>query len=123
MVLCGKRVLVVEDEPLIALDLETAIKDGQGIVIGPASCLADALRLADLELIDGAIIDLRLQEEVVTDVILRLRQRGVPCVIYTGQAESTSTKSWPDIPVIDKPALPETVIVILAGLMEKADHR
>lgn len=122
MALLGKRILVVEDEPLIALDLEAAIKESRGIVVGPAQCLADALRLASSEPLHGAIVDLRLRNEPASDVIHCLRQRGVACVVHTGQSDATLAISWPDIPVIDKPALPEAVLAVLAEQMKKSSQ-
>ncbi len=116
----GKRILVVEDEPLIALDLEAAILEWQGVVVGPAQSLADAIRLASTEPLHGAILDLRLRNEPATDVIHCLLQRGIPCVVHTGQADASLAKIWPHIPVIDKPALPETVLAALVDQLEKS---
>ena len=67
--LLDKRILIVEDEPLIALDLESAIRVWQGLGVGPAHCLAYATRFASSEPLHGAILDLRLQDDLVTDVI------------------------------------------------------
>ena len=119
----GKRILVVEDEPLIALDLEAAIRDWNGIVVGPAMTLADATRLAESEILDGAILDLRLKDDVITHVIHRLRERGVACVIHSGHANSVEAEAWPDIPIIGKPILPEVTLQALAKQFRAQLHR
>lgn len=113
----GKRILIVEDEPLIALDLEAAVIDCRGTVVGPARTIAEANRIAELETLDGAILDLRLEGGVAISVAERLRARGIAFVVHSGQADATAARAWPDVPFIDKPALPEKVISVLASVM------
>jgi DNA-binding response OmpR family regulator len=117
-VLAGKRILIVEDEPLIALDLENAIVDHEGIVIGPAGSIAQATQLAESETIDGAILDLRLGGELALSVAECLRGRQVPFVIYSGQADTTLPRNWPTAPIVGKPAPPEDVIALLVSVMQ-----
>jgi DNA-binding response OmpR family regulator len=115
-VLNGKRILIVEDEPVIAFDLQTTIADQHGVIIGPASTLKQALQFAQTEILDGAILDLRLREGLALAVAEALRTRGIPFVIHSGQAEVTIPAHWPPTPVISKPALPEVVIDTLQSL-------
>ena len=117
--LAGKRILIVEDEPLIALDLETAIVDLQGSVIGSVRTITEALRIAEFEDFDGAILDLQLKEGMAHPVAECLSKRAIPFVIHSGQSEITSPRARPDVPIISKPALPEQVIKVLAALMHK----
>jgi DNA-binding response OmpR family regulator len=119
-VLAGKRILIVEDEPLIALDLETVVTDHEGIVVGPVGSIAQASLIAATEPIDGAILDLRLGGELALSVAERLRARKIPFVIHSGQADTTLPRNWPAVPVISKPALPEAVIALLAGVMSES---
>ena len=111
----GLRILIVEDEPLIALDLETAIVDHQGAVVGPVDTIVGALQLIDAQDIQGAIIDLRLKNALAAPVAERLVARGIPFIIHSGQADSTLTRVWTTARVIPKPAPPEVVISALAA--------
>ena len=54
--LAGKRILIVEDEPLIGLDLESAVKDCDGIVVGIVSTVAAAKQAVEIETLHGAIL-------------------------------------------------------------------
>ena len=117
--LTGKRILIVEDEPLIALDLETAVADHHGTVVGPVSTLEEGQRIAAAETFDGAILDLRLQEGLALSIAECLLARGIPFVIYSGQADVTAPRAWPTVPIISKPALPEKVISMLATLIRR----
>ena len=112
--LAGQRILIVEDEPLIGIDLEAAVKDSGGIVVAIASTVVDATRSVETETLHGAIVDLRLRHELATPVLERLVTRNIPFVIHSGQADAAIGAEWPGVPIIDKPALPETVMAALA---------
>ena len=75
------RILVVEDEPIIALDLERTFVDAGAYVVGPAYTLFEALEFARKEAIDVAILDVRLGGENSRDVARILASRGVPILI------------------------------------------
>lgn len=113
--LAGKHILIVEDEPLIALDIEAAVKDAGGIVVGPAATLDIARSLAQSGGIDGAILDLRLGAASSVDLVTVLMTQGIPCVIQT--ADTQVSQRWPTVPFFDKPVLPEALITALAGLL------
>jgi DNA-binding NtrC family response regulator len=119
-VLQGKRVLIVEDEPLIALDLGTAITDNHGTIVGPCGTVAEAQRACDLGEFDAAIVDLRLRGELSVPIAEHLVANQIPMVIYSGQSDITGARAWPQVPVISKPALPEQVIALLAQLIQAA---
>ncbi len=122
-VLKGKRILIVEDEPLIAFDLEAAIKAQDGAVVGPAHSLADAMQLAENEDLQGAILDVRLQDCLATSVLECLKRRGIPCVVHTGQADPALLDTWSYYPMINKPALPEVVLAALDDEMSRSAPR
>jgi len=122
-VLGGKRVLVVEDEPLIGLDLEAAIVEAGGVIVAVATNLQDAMKFADDATVDGAILDLRLGSETTEGLLRMLRQRGVACVVHTGQSNRDLTQFSPELRIIDKPALPEFVISSLAAEISEQSKR
>lgn len=76
-VLAGRRVLVVEDEYFIAVDLKRALSKEGALVVGPVRDLAAGLSLAD-EPIDAAILDVNLEEAMSYPIADRLRDRKVP---------------------------------------------
>src|SRR3712207_5255758 len=81
----GRRVLVVEDEYLLAEDLRDELEGEGAIVLGPVPSVAEALEL----LRSGpkpymAIVDINLQGEMVWPVADRLREMGVPFIFATG---------------------------------------
>lgn len=84
----GVRVLVVEDEPLIALELEDMLTELGCSVAGRAARLAPAVRLAaDLEF-DVAVLDVNLGEARVTPAAEVIAGRGIPIVFTTGYGET-----------------------------------
>ncbi|MDJ0386766.1 HWE histidine kinase domain-containing protein [Roseomonas sp. E05] len=80
-----RRVLLAEDEPLVALELETQLQALGFTVVGPAASLQEALRLAGEEaLLDAAVLDVNLRGQAVFPVADLLVRRGVPVVFATG---------------------------------------
>ena len=77
----GRLVLVVEDEFLIAMDLELLLRRHGWRVLGPAATVAGALRLLRGGAPDVALLDVNLRGEPVTPVAEALRARGVPFVL------------------------------------------
>lgn len=81
------KILIVDDEPLIAMLLEAWILDMGHEPVGPAVTLAEAQALTDAEL-DAAVVDLTLGTESGRPVAEALARRGVPFAYATGQAEA-----------------------------------
>src|SRR3954451_25179589 len=78
----GLRVLVVEDDPIIALDGKATLERAGGSVVGTAYRIAQALALLDTEF-DVAVLDFRLEAETPQPVAEKLLTRGVPFLFYT----------------------------------------
>ncbi len=83
-ILNALRVLVVEDETLIALLLEDMIAELGAIIVGPFSSLADALAAVRLDNFDVALIDMNLRGERADEVARRLAHRRVPFALMSG---------------------------------------
>ncbi len=79
-----KRILLVDDEALVALAAEDILIAEGYDVVGPADRLEIALRLARNEVLDGAVLDVNLAGEYVWPVVDTLLERGVPFVLLTG---------------------------------------
>lgn len=100
----GRRILVIEDEYLMADDLRRNLEKAGAEVVGPAPSVADALKLlAKNEALDGAILDLNLRGEKAYPVADALRERGVPFVLATGYEQWSLPDSYKDVPRCDKP--------------------
>jgi len=80
----GKRVLVVEDEALVAFALEDILADLGYEVVGPALRLTEALELAETETLDAAILDVNINSGRSYVVADELARRGVPYLFATG---------------------------------------
>lgn len=99
----GLRVLLVEDEGAISLLLESLLEGLGCRVVGVASSLGDALRLAETPGIDIALLDVNVGGEPVYPVAERLAERGVPIVFSTGYGVSGLALRWRTAPVLVKP--------------------
>jgi CheY-like chemotaxis protein len=99
----GQRVLVVEDEFLLALDMMQMIEERGGTVVGPAGTLDRALALARSQSIDGAILDINLDRRDSFPVADALLERGIPVVFATGYDGPFLPERFADTPRLSKP--------------------
>jgi DNA-binding response OmpR family regulator len=111
--LAGRSILVVEDEPLIALDLAEHF-EGAGAKVLSAAKAADALRLVERPGLGAAVLDYALADGDCRPIAARLQLRRIPFLIYSGYDHVR--EMWPDVPVIPKPADPQDLIDLLARL-------
>src|SRR4051812_17966047 len=83
--LAGCRVLVVEDEPLVAETITDLLTEAEGVPVGPAATVSEARRLIkECPSLNAALLDVNLSDGPVTPVLEALSARGIPTVIYTG---------------------------------------
>lgn len=102
--LSGRRVLIVEDESLVAMLLETILEDMGCTPVGPASTVAEGLSMvaADAPL-DAALLDVNVAGSQVFPVAQALKDRGVPFVFSTGYGEGGLPDAWRGQSTIQKP--------------------
>lgn len=116
--LINTRVLVVEDNMLVAMDLIAGLEDVGAQVLGPFARVNDALAQLDGQSVDGAILDVNLLDGLVTPLAEYLIERKIPVVFCTGTALPQELKSrHPDLQVCSKPTAPNQLMTRLAGLM------
>ncbi|MEI5668333.1 response regulator [Bosea sp. CCNWLW174] len=112
----GKAILVVEDEPMIAMVLEDLLNDLGCSVVGPAHNLAQAQSLIGTNTCDAAIVDLNLNGTMSHPLIEALIGKGVPVIVATGYGGSA-----PDLPnrcrVLAKPYTIEHVEQVLRACL------
>jgi CheY-like chemotaxis protein len=116
--LTGRRILIVEDEALVAMLVEDALMDAGATIIGPASTVAEALALLerDATLPNAAVLDLNLAGETSTPVADVLAARGVPFVVATGYGAGGLPETHSAVPVLAKPYDPEELTSALSRL-------
>jgi DNA-binding NtrC family response regulator len=119
-VLRGTRILVVEDEYLLADDLNNALADAGAHVLGPAASVEDATALIGNEaVIDAAILDVNLRGDMVFPLADALRERGIPFAFATGYDDWALPPRFADAPRVEKPFKSERVADILKPLIRK----
>jgi CheY-like chemotaxis protein len=100
----SQRILLVEDEYMIAMDMEHELRSMGRTVLGPVPSLDEAQQVADSEpRIDLAILDLNLGGERAYPLADKLIDRGVPLIFITGYDESTIPERYSAIPRYSKP--------------------
>jgi DNA-binding NtrC family response regulator len=109
--LSGVRVLVVEDDPLLLMDLEETLEGAGAVVVGLCQTLREAIRRSDVADFSVAVLDFRLGSETISPVARRLVNRGVPFVLYTGQSRhEPGLAEWRHCSIVEKPA-PSPILI------------
>jgi DNA-binding response OmpR family regulator len=101
--LSGLRALVVEDELVIAMTLEEALRGAGCEVVGPIGRVSAALEVARAERIDFALLDVNLAGEKVFPVAGLLEEKRVPFVFLTGYGQSELSDGYAHRPMLMKP--------------------
>jgi CheY-like chemotaxis protein len=119
--LAGCRVLVVEDEALVAEGIIEFLAEAEAIPVGPASSVSEARQLIkQTAALDAALLDVNLSDGPVTPVLEALSARGIPIVIYTGGAVPEDVRRrHPDLIALSKPVLPARLISELRRVIGK----
>jgi len=118
--LWGARVLIVEDDFFIAMELESIFSDAGGEVVGLCRTVKDALVSAKAEDLAVAILDFQMGEETTVGVAQILAGRQVPFAFYTGHAEiEPLCTNWPECKVVSKPARPQALVNAVADLLRE----
>ncbi|WP_158745845.1 response regulator [Acidisphaera sp. L21] len=114
----GVRVLVVDDEILIALDIEATLTEAGAHVVSLCITLAEALSGATLPNISAATLDIRLGRDTSEAVAMLLSERGIPFLFYSGQRLPDEIRhQWPFGSLVVKPAEPRQLVDAVAALL------
>lgn len=113
--LAGVRILLVEDETLVAMLLEDMIADLGGTVVASASRVSRALEVLNDSgaRLDLAVLDVNLGGEEAFPVAKALAERGVPFAFSTGYGNSGLPDPWRSRPTLQKPFTQDQVITVL----------
>jgi len=116
-------ILVVEDDPYIALDLSSAIEDLDGQVVGPTHDVGEALSLLNSQDVGAAIVDWHLPKGNAAPVASWLSNRQIPFVIHsTHDLESIDRERHPEVPLLRKPLQSRTVVARLLVEIRKCER-
>ncbi len=100
--LSGKRVFVLEDEPLIAIDLEYMLYSaGVGAVDVCLSLSEDVIKIAKRA--DAAVLDLTIKGVSSIPIVLKLLENNIPTLIITGQSGDAIDPAIDNVPRLSKP--------------------
>jgi two-component SAPR family response regulator len=100
----GIRVFVVEDEALVAMNLEMILEDLGCVIVGPAMRFDRAEEMVNGNLpADAAILDVNVGGREVFPLASQLTERGMPIVFATGYDQSGIPSEWHDRPMLQKP--------------------
>lgn len=123
--LAGRRILVVEDEMLVALLLHDMLIDLGCLVVGPAASVAEALGMIETRPLDAAILDVNLGGQMSYPVADALIARNLPFVLSTGYASNRLQEGYRALPALQKPyhatELREALAVVLTPATPSAD--
>jgi DNA-binding NtrC family response regulator len=122
--LSGARILVVEDDFFIAMELESIFTDAGADVVGPCRTVEEALAQAKVGAPRAALLDFRIGEDTSIAVAYDLQDRGVPFAFYTGQAAIDLIQSkWPQCKILAKPSGPDALVKAVAELLDRSPAR
>jgi CheY-like chemotaxis protein len=114
--LAGKRVIVIEDEPLVAMDLESCLSSAGCEVVGTAGTLRDAKSLCAEAACDAALIDVNLAGKPVDELAATLTKRNIPFAFVTGYGREALPQGFRDALVVGKP-FEETALIATVELL------
>jgi DNA-binding response OmpR family regulator len=114
--LTGRSILIVEDEPLIALEVHAAF-NAAGASIASAANKKEALRMISQPGLSAAVVDMNLGGHDCSDVCKRLSDSGIPFVFYTGDARADILRMWPQAPILTKLADKQRIVEVVVGML------
>jgi len=118
--LTGRRVLLVEDEVLVAMLVESALEDENCVVVGPYGGVREALEAVRCGSLDLAVLDINLAGELVFPVAEELEARGVPFLLLSGYGRVALPSNRRHWPICAKPFNLRELVAVLSGLVAGA---
>lgn len=97
----GKRILLVEDEVVIAMMLEDMVIKLEGVAVGPATNVQAGIDMARVETIDAAVLDVNLGDGTSSEIANVLAERNIPFILATGYGATTPNAH--NAPILQKP--------------------
>lgn len=120
--LSGARILVVEDEPLIALEVADHLASAGADIVGPAGTIEDARRLVAKSAFDAALLDANLAGRSVHEVAADLTMKGVPFAFVSGYGRQALPSAFKEAPLLAKPFGARQLVATVVMLLGEADR-
>jgi CheY-like chemotaxis protein len=114
----GKRVLVVDDEPLIIMDVTEILTEAGCEIAGPAENVERAMSIINATEFDAAILDINLQGQRVDDLALELTRRNIPFAFLSGYGRDGLPHGFGQALLISKPFNSAQILDVVAQLTE-----
>ena len=118
----GKRLLIVEDEPLVAMDMAGQLAGAGAEVVGPAGNAAEAMKLIAEGGLDVAVLDANLAGEPVDDIAAALTRANVPFAFVTGYGRESLPRSFATAEMLSKPFDANRLLTVVTGLLDRPVH-
>lgn len=113
----GKRFLIVEDEPMIALDIVAGLESAGVDVEGPIGSVEDALAAIEDASFDGVLLDANLHGEPAGEIAAALTRRDIPFVFVTGYGRQALPESFGQSAMLTKPFTQDQLLQAAAQLV------
>lgn len=114
----GSRVLIVEDEFFIALDIGQQLAEAGFDIVGPAASVSKALKLVAEQGCDVAVLDVNLGGETSEQVANRLRESDKPFVVLSGYSTDNKLPWFGGAPILSKPLRMDDLVTTLRGCID-----
>ena len=114
--LSGKRILIVEDQYLLADDACAILNAEDAAIVGPVRSVADAMLALPFG-VDAAVLDVALTDGAVYPVAEALEARGTPFLFMTGYAPDIIPVRWADIAILTKPVSSQRLVEAVSSLL------
>jgi DNA-binding NtrC family response regulator len=116
----GVRLLVVEDDAILLMELEEILQEAGAEIVGRCRTVADALASVEKDAISAAVLDVRIGNFTIAPVARQLGQRGTPFFFYTGQVVSDpALEEWRGCKIVAKPAQAQTIVSAVVDLLHR----
>ena len=116
--LAGRRIFIVEDEPIVAIDLKYTFEHAGATVPAISGSCRDALRAVQELDLDGAVLDYNLADGDSLPIAKALADQAVPFMFYSGGGDFSSIrKLWPQVTIVRKPTQSTKIVQALRDLL------
>lgn len=113
-----KRILIVEDDALLGLDISLQLKEAGFRVVGPANSVASAFKLIAQSGCDAAVLDVNLGGETAEAVAIELRTQGTPFIVLSGYTSDQHPPGFHGAVTLIKPARPGDLVASLLSVCQ-----